>query len=123
MREIYIREPNDASYKKGVFEMSDPIEILIGQIRMLLLTKKGLVLGDPLFGIDLEGLIFDFEISEYELRSSIDNQFAIYCPLFNELEGYYEISFFQGDFRDICVIEFFIPAIEDNTPIINIKIS
>jgi len=50
MREIYNRDPLDPNYNPYQIETSDPVEICVGQIKMLLLTNKGEVLGDPKFG-------------------------------------------------------------------------
>jgi hypothetical protein len=123
MREIYFRSPTDASYKDNIIETTDVIEMLVGQLRMILLTNRGMVLGDTDFGLDLESLIFDYDVGEDDLRASVDEQLGRYCPLFSQVGGYYEIAFFDGNFRDICVIEFYVPSIVDNTPIINLKIS
>jgi hypothetical protein len=123
MREIYFRSPTDASYKDNIIETTDVVEMLVSQLKMILLTNRGMVLGDTDFGLDLESLIFDYDVGEDDLRASIDQQLYRYCPLFFQTSGYYEVTFFEGDFRDICVIEFYIPSIVDNTPIINLKIS
>ena len=82
MIEIYNRDPGDFGYKADVLETTDPIEICIGQIKMLLLTSKGEVLGDPLFGISLDDLVFNLELSQESIREEIDFQMNTYCPLF-----------------------------------------
>lgn len=123
MRDIYFRSPEDAAYKDDIIETTDPVEMLVSQLKMILLTNKGMVLGDTSFGLDLESLIFDYDVGEEDLRASIDSQITSYCPLFYQMSGYYQIAFFEGDFRDICVIEFYIPSVIGNTPVINLKIS
>ena len=64
MVEIYNRDPSDPKYKQNIVEVTQPVEICIGQLKMLLLTNKGEVLGDPKFGLNLEDLVFSFDLSE-----------------------------------------------------------
>ena len=90
MIELYNRDPGDFGYKKDILETTDPIEICIGQLKMLLLTNKGEVLGDPNFGISLDELVFNLELSENSVRKEIDFQINTYCTLFYQLGGYFK---------------------------------
>lgn len=123
MIEIYNRDPGDFGYKADVLETTDPIEICIGQIKMLLLTSKGEVLGDPLFGISLDDLVFNLELSENSIREEIDFQMNTYCPLFYQLGGYFKLEFFQGTLRDIANIYFFIPSYSTKSPAISLQVT
>jgi hypothetical protein len=102
MIEIYNRDPGDFGYKENVLETTDPIEICIGQIKMLLLTNKGEVLGDPSFGISLDNLVFNLELSEDSVKREIDFQINTYCPFFYQIGGYFKLEFYQGTLRDIA---------------------
>ena len=64
MRELYPRDPDDRYYDPSQIEITDPVEICIGQIKMMLLTDKGSVLGDPKFGLNLESLVYELNLSE-----------------------------------------------------------
>jgi hypothetical protein len=121
--EIYNRDPGDFGYKADVLETTDPIEICIGQIKMLLLTSKGEVLGDPLFGISLDDLVFNLELSQESIREEIDFQMNTYCPLFYQLGGYFKLEFFQGTLRDIANIYFFIPSYSTKSPAISLQVT
>jgi len=121
--EIYNRDPGDFGYKDDVIETTDPIEICIGQIKMLLLTNKGEVLGDPLFGIALDELIFNLELSEESVKAEIDFQMNTYCPLFYQLGGYFKLEFFQGTLRDIANVYFFIPSYSRKSPAISLQVT
>lgn len=123
MIEIYNRDPGDFGYKADVLETTDPIEICIGQIKMLLLTSKGEVLGDPLFGISLDDLVFNLELSQESIREEIDFQMNTYCPLFYQLGGYFKLEFFQGTLRDIANIYFFIPSYSTKSPAISLQVT
>jgi hypothetical protein len=69
--------------------------------------------------VDLESLVFDFEVSETELREAIGLQLYTYCPFARDiLKVGFNLGFFKGDTRDACVIEF---AIKGN-PVLGIKV-
>lgn len=123
MIEIYNRDPGDFGYKDDVLETTDPIEICIGQLKMLLLTNKGEVLGDPAFGIALDELIFNLELSEDSVRREIDFQLNSYCPLFFQLGGYFKLEFYQGTLRDIANLYFFIPDYSRQSPAISLQVT
>jgi hypothetical protein len=121
MREIYNRDPNDPLYKSDILEVTDPIEICIGQIKMCLLTNKGEVLGDPAFGMDLDGMLFDLELSQQSLSREMNLHLHTYAPIFFDLGGYYNINFYQGTQRDIAYFDFFLPSYGGESPVISLK--
>ena len=123
MIEIYNRDPGDFGYKRDVLETTDPIEICIGQLKMLLLTNKGEVLGDPGFGIGLDDLVFNLELSEVSIQKEINFQIQTYCTLFYDLGGYFKLEFFQGTLRDIANIYFFIPGYSNLSPAISLQVT
>lgn len=84
-----------------------------------MLTSPGEVLGDPYFGIDLEGLIFDLEVDQNTLTRAVDLHLLTYVPLAYSLFNVeFQVGFIKGETRDACVIDF---AIKGN-PILGIKI-
>ena len=123
MIEIYNRDPGDYGYKRDILETTDPIEICIGQLKMLLLTNKGEVLGDPGFGIGLDDLVFNLELSETSIQKEINFQIQTYCTLFYDLGGYFKLEFFQGTLRDIANIYFFIPGYSNLSPAISLQVT
>lgn len=117
--DIYPRNPDDPYYVPNKLETDDIVESTIGMIKQIMLTKPGSVLGDPFFGIDLESLLFDFEVSQSDLEQAIGSQLFTYCSFARDiLKVNFQIGFFQGDTRDACVIEF---AIGTN-PVLGIKV-
>jgi hypothetical protein len=123
MREIYNRDPDDPSYNPYQLETTDPVEICIGQIKMLLLTNKGEVMGDPQFGLNLEDLIFTLQVSEYSLKKELDLNLQTYVPLFSRLGGSYELKFYQGTLRDIATLDFMISESGGDSPVVSLKIT
>jgi hypothetical protein len=117
--EIYPRSPDDPNYKVGLLHTDDEVEILIGMIKQCMMTAPGEVLGDPYFGIDLESLLFDFEIDQKTLERAIRLHLLTYVPLAGtKYDVDFTVGFFKGETRDTCVIDF---AIRGN-PILGIKI-
>lgn len=117
--EIYPRTPDDPRYKEGLLHTDDDVEILIGMIKQCMLTAPGEVLGDPYFGVDLEALIFDFEVDKITLERAIRLHLMTYVPLASsKFNVDFTVGFFKGETRDACVIDF---AIKGN-PILGIKI-
>ncbi len=123
MVEIYNRDPSDFNYKSNIVEVTQPVEICLGQLKMFLLTNKGDVLGDPKFGLNLEDLVFSLELSEKTLRDEIDQGLRVYVPLFAQLGGYFNLKFYQGTERDIAILDFYIPKSGDESPLISLKVS
>jgi hypothetical protein len=83
------------------------------------MTAPGEVLGDPYFGIDLESLLFDFEIDQKTLERAIRLHLLTYVPLAGtKYEVDFTVGFFKGETRDTCVIDFAIKG----SPILGIKI-
>lgn len=117
--EIYPRDPGDPLYVPGTMETDDLVEITIGMIKQIMMTSPGEVLGDPTFGINLESLLFDFEVSQSELQQAIALQLYTYCPPSRDLLNVnFTVGFYRGKTRDVCVIEFAI----GNNPILGIKV-
>jgi hypothetical protein len=121
MIEIYNRDPGDPLYKENILEVTDPIEICIGQLKMCLLTNKGEVLGDVSFGMNLDNMIFELALSEQSIKSELNIHLNTYASIFFDLGGYYELEFYQGTERDIAYLDFFLPSYGGENPIISLK--
>lgn len=99
-----MRNPGDPAYKDGVLEVSDEIEMLISQIKMMLFTRKGEVLGAPNFGVNLEDELFTFKRNEFQIRTMLMDQTQAFIRLAEKYQVYYDVKFSRGTVRDICVI-------------------
>ena len=104
-QEIYLRNPDDPQYKDEIMEISNELEMLVGQIRVLFSTKPGQVLGAPDFGVDLEEYLFVTNLNEYSLRSIILDQISKFVPLSEKYHVTADINFAKGTVRDICLID------------------
>ncbi len=122
MRDIYSRDPQDRNYNPKILEVTDTVEICIGQLKMMLLTQPGSVLGDPRFGLDLEGLLFELGLSEKAFKKELDLHLSIYCPLFLKVGGTYEVKFYVGKYRDIAILDFAIPQDGGLSPLVTLRV-
>ena len=123
MREIYNRDPLDPNYNPYQIEVTDPTEVCVGQLKMILLTNKGEVLGDPKFGLNLEDLIFNLELSESSIRKELDLFLKVYVPLFSVLGGSYDLKFYVGTLRDIATLDFRFNSNSGLSPIVTLLIT
>jgi hypothetical protein len=123
MREIYNRDPLDPSYNPYQIETTDPVEICVGQLKMMLLTNKGEVLGDPKFGLNLEDLLFNLNLSESSIKKELDLFLLTYVPLFGKLGGTYSLKFYLGTQRDIAALDFLLPGDGGLDPVVTLRIT
>jgi hypothetical protein len=73
IKEIYCKLPSAGGYKKDTIETDNLVEEILQRCRVCLGTRPGDILGDPLFGIDLEDFIFDMSVDTDEIKERIDN--------------------------------------------------
>lgn len=78
IQEIYIGIPNTNQYREKTVEITDDIGTILQRIRMVLGTRKGIVLGDTDFGMNIEDYLFDMNFSEEKIRKEILYQIAKY---------------------------------------------
>lgn len=105
LREIYTRDPSDSNYNAETLEITGDLENLLGQIRMLLFTRKGEVMGFFDFGVNVEDDIFMFNLSQSQIQKKISEAIYQYCPDANAYEVKVDVQFFQGTVRDVCLID------------------
>lgn len=78
IREIYLRSVDDPNYIPNMLEHSDDVECIIQQIKMLLGTDYGQVLGDINFGVSLKKLVFQTTLPKQKIEQLIQEQIRDY---------------------------------------------
>lgn len=73
IKEIYCKLPTDIDYEMKV-EMEDEAKNILQQIKVILGTKPGEVLGSPLFGTNLENYLFKMNYDKDELIQMINTE-------------------------------------------------
>ena len=103
-----MRDPSDPLYTENVLEQSSNLETLLAEIRMIMFTKQGDVLGSYNFGYNLEDYLFLFNLNESDLRSRLVEMIFYYCPDAKNYSVDISVQFFKGTIRDICLIDIFV---------------
>lgn len=113
VKEIYIRTPEDPDYVPGVIDYSNEVEQLISQIRMILGTKKGDVIGAYDFGVDLEYLVFSTKVSSDAIKEKVMDQITTYCYISPNLNLDIEVNFGNsGNGYDYALVDIIINGIK-----------
>lgn len=78
LRDFYIRSESDPAFRKEQLEVHDELESTLQQIKMTLFTKRGEVLGEPEFGLDVEKYLFEFSVDPFALTKDAGYQINKY---------------------------------------------
>ncbi len=70
MIDIYNRLSSDQNYKRQI-ETEDEVEMILSQVKMILGTKPGDVLGAPYFGVNIKKYLFNLSYSQEEMTKII----------------------------------------------------
>ena len=70
MIDIYNRLSSDQNYKRQV-ETEDEVEMILSQVKMILGTKPGDVLGAPYFGVNIKKYLFNLSYNQAEMTKII----------------------------------------------------
>ena len=108
INDLYMIFPDEKTYDMTALEQRSRLQILLGQIKMILYTTRGSVIGSPSFGCNLEDYIYSFGLSNEEIQSKIIESIYSNCPDASEYGVTVEVSFFNGSSRDICLIDIII---------------
>lgn len=98
VKEIYIRTPEDPEFVPGIIDYSNEIEQVISQMRMILGTNHGEVIGTYDFGLDLEYLIFKTKVSAEDIRKKILDQLSMYAYISPNLSVDVTVSFGKSEY-------------------------
>lgn len=79
--DFYIKTFGDPNHDPRRLDLSSEISQLITQLETLFFTKRGEVLGNLNFGLDLEKYIYTLQYNPSMLRSEVETQIYNYIPL------------------------------------------
>lgn len=115
LREIYFRDQNDPKYRADQVEVTDDLEATIQQIMMTIFTKKGEVLGEPNFGLNLDNYLFEFDVDPTGLSRAAQDQIYNYVSETRKRRITVEPSLYPDSVsnRDILVLLIDIPEIKE----------
>lgn len=78
IREIYLKDEEDSTFKRNKLEEISDKEILLNKIKMILFTNKGDVLGEPNLGMDLESYLFEKNVPTSFIEDKFYDQLNYY---------------------------------------------
>ena len=104
--DIYLKRPDDPEYDEMSFIEQEEFSMLLAQLKMTLMTPTRSVLGEAEFGVDSEGLLFNFSdsVDLVGLENTIRFQLKQYCTLLKSRD--YSVSAYLmpdglDQFRDV----------------------
>lgn len=109
VKEIYIRNESDPYYDPTIIDYQNEVESVLSQIRMILGTLNGQVLGDYGFGIDLENMVFNTKYSANKIVEKLNEQINNYVNHSDNIDIGCGISFGDsGEGYDYAVLDIYI---------------
>lgn len=113
IKEIFLRTENDPYYESGVIDYQNDLEYVISQIRMILGTKNGEVLGLYNFGIDLDYVVFNTKKTAQDVCEKIQDQIDMYVWKPDGMTVDCDVSFGDsGKGYDYAVIDIYINGVK-----------
>jgi hypothetical protein len=115
LRDIYFRDQNDPKFRADKVEVTDDLEATIQQIMMTIFTRKGEVLGEPNFGLNLDNYLFEFDVDPTSLSRAAQDQIYNYVTETRKRRITIEPSVYPDTVsnRDILVLLIDIPEIKE----------
>ena len=105
LKEIYCRPSNDPNADEFILEHSNVYETLLGKLRLILMTERGTVLGDPFFGSSLETYIFETKVPASEIENDIKKQITTYIDEADLFKIEVKVSLQKGSTSDTGIVD------------------
>jgi hypothetical protein len=105
--DIYFKSVEYPYYNSNDIEIEERLDIFLQQLEMIITTKKGSVLGDPNFGVNLDSYIWNFGVSSNNIKQEIFSQISDYIDYDASRDISYdiEISFLKGEIWDTIIVD------------------
>ena len=109
LADIYVRNEDDPKFISTKIEETDRLEALISQIRLLFATKKGEVISEPKFGINIEDFLFDNVLDESTLKMQISQQYSNYiAEQFTDFSVEFDVNIVDTGVQQYGIIDILI---------------
>lgn len=103
--DIYFKISSDSIFNPDNIEEEDSVEIFIQQIDMIMTTKKGSLLGDPEFGVNLEKYLWSFYGGSDGIKQEIFQQISQYTDNISNIPYDVEVNFINGEIWDSILVD------------------
>ena len=86
----------------------ESVEVIVQKLELLLFTNRKEVLGTAGYdlGSDIEYLLWETKIPNSIFKEKIERQINTYIPELNLMGYEFELSLYEGDWRDILSLDF-----------------
>ena len=106
IKDLNIRGENHPKYNSRRIIEDRPIEFIIQKLENILFTNQGDVLGDPLFGANLEYYLWSTNVPSNKIEKNIQDQIDEYLDELNTYDYEFSLDLYEGTLRDILYINF-----------------
>lgn len=103
--EFYVKALEDPGFNRDKLQIDDEISMLLTQIETILFTRKGSVLGNPDFGVDLENYVYELRYNDYLLKSAVEQQITYYAPLASKYNVEVGVEFTEEIERHVVFLD------------------
>ena len=79
--EFYVKDIGEPNFQPDKLQQDAELSMLLTQIETMLFTRKGEVLGNPEFGVNLEDYVYSFRYNDYLIKKVIVEQLNMFVPL------------------------------------------
>lgn len=109
LRDIYMRNEDDPKFVVNKIEENDMVDDLVQQLMMLFATSKGEVIAYPQYGINLEDLLFEFELDRDRIVEELDYQFSQYIkPYFPGYKIEFDLNVNESEVQRAMILDIYI---------------
>lgn len=105
--DIYFKSDEYPYYNPNEIEVDENLEIFLQQVEMIITTKRGSILGDPEFGVDLDSYLWSFTSGSGSIKQDILTQISRYIDYETSKGISYDIdvSFLKGEIWDTIIVD------------------
>ena len=116
LRDLYIKREVEPGFDSERLEVTDDLDSTIQQVKMTLFTRKGEVLGEPNFGIDVEKFLFEFLPDPIFIKQEAREQIGNYVTSSKKKDINVTPALYQDDRvgRDILVLLIDLPELNNS---------
>lgn len=108
--EFYIKHIGDPNFQRDKLQQDDDLAIMLTQIETILFTRRGSVLGNPEFGVNLEDYVYEFSYNDYQIKNLINKQIKNFVSLSNKYPVDVQVEFAEESNRYIMFLDITIDA-------------
>lgn len=103
--DLYCRLPGEGGFDLDALDTNSELVEILQEINMLFETKPGDVLGVPNMGIDLESILYTFNMSPFEIKDVIQKQINTFIPEAADYDVKVDVRIERAGRRDIGKID------------------